>query len=282
VVDQNGYGLRVPGIVISPYAKRGYIDHQTLSFDAYLKFIEDVFLKGQRLDPRTDGRPDPRPNVRENAAVLGDLARDFDFHQRPRPPDLLPVHPATTLTPSAPFAPLQVRATAGDGEATVRWSSPLTDGGEMITKYVITPFINGVAQTPHTVSSRKTVETVSALRNGQRYTFKVAAVNKIGRGLTSSPSNAIAVGVPTPPRSPSAEVGGTVATITWTAPARDNGSRVTSYIITAYAGFAPRASRTVPATTTTVTFSGLDPGLKYLFAITAVNANGRSSATNTK
>src|SRR6202043_3045935 len=51
VVDQNGYGLRVPGIVISPYAKRGYIDHQTLSFDAYLKFIEDDFLGGQRIDP---------------------------------------------------------------------------------------------------------------------------------------------------------------------------------------------------------------------------------------
>jgi len=27
--------------VISPYAKQGFIDHQTLSFDAYLKFIED-------------------------------------------------------------------------------------------------------------------------------------------------------------------------------------------------------------------------------------------------
>jgi phospholipase C len=39
-VDQNGYGLRVPGLVISPYAKRGYVDHQTLSFDAYLKFVE--------------------------------------------------------------------------------------------------------------------------------------------------------------------------------------------------------------------------------------------------
>ena len=65
-VDQNGYGLRVPGLVISPYAKRGYIDHQTLSFDAYAKFIEDDFLDGQRLDPKTDGRPDPRPDVREN------------------------------------------------------------------------------------------------------------------------------------------------------------------------------------------------------------------------
>jgi phospholipase C len=97
-VDVNGYGLRVPALVISPYAKAGFIDHQTLSFDAYNKFIEDDFLGGQRLDPKTDGRPDPRPDVRENARELGDLLRDFDFNQAPRAPVLLPVHPTTTLT----------------------------------------------------------------------------------------------------------------------------------------------------------------------------------------
>ena len=99
-VDQNGYGLRVPGIVISPYARRGYIDHQTLSFDAYLKFIEDDFLGGQRLNPATDGRPDSRPDVRENASILGNLVSDFDFSQRPRPELLLPLHPTTDLTES--------------------------------------------------------------------------------------------------------------------------------------------------------------------------------------
>jgi phospholipase C len=92
-VDQNGYGLRVPGIVISPYARRGFIDHQTLSFDAYVKFIEDDFLGGRRLDPRTDGRPDPRPDVRENVRILGDLRKDFDFTQRPRKPLILPQRP---------------------------------------------------------------------------------------------------------------------------------------------------------------------------------------------
>ncbi|HEY9246282.1 MAG TPA: alkaline phosphatase family protein, partial [Candidatus Methanoperedens sp.] len=92
-VDVNGYGIRVPALVISPYAKKGYIDHQTLSFDAYLKFIEDVFLGGQRLDPKTDGRPDRRPTVRENVSILGDLARDFDFSQPPRPPLILPPRP---------------------------------------------------------------------------------------------------------------------------------------------------------------------------------------------
>src|SRR5205823_7102351 len=97
--DRNGYGLRVPGIVISPYARRGYIDHQTLSFDAYNKFIEDDFLNGQRLNPRTDGRPDPRHDVRESLPLLGDLLRDFNFSQPPRRPAILPVCPATDLRP---------------------------------------------------------------------------------------------------------------------------------------------------------------------------------------
>ncbi|MBV8531567.1 MAG: phospholipase [Candidatus Eremiobacteraeota bacterium] len=89
-VDENGYGIRVPGIVISPYARHGFIDHQTLSHDAYVKFIEDDFLGGQRIDPKNDGRPDRRPTVRENLSVLGDLRRDFDFHQAPRAPEILP------------------------------------------------------------------------------------------------------------------------------------------------------------------------------------------------
>ncbi len=83
-VDQNGYGLRVPALVISPYARQGFIDHQTLSFDAYLKFIEDDFMHGVRLNPKTDGRPDLRPDVRENARILGNLVKDFNFSQPPR------------------------------------------------------------------------------------------------------------------------------------------------------------------------------------------------------
>jgi phospholipase C len=100
-VDQNGYGLRVPAMVISPYAKTGYIDHQTLSSDAYLKFIEDDFLDGVRLNPKTDGRADPRPDVRENEKILGNMTNDFNFNQHPRAPVLLPTNPPTD-SPSIP------------------------------------------------------------------------------------------------------------------------------------------------------------------------------------
>ncbi len=98
--DSLGYGFRVPALVISPYARRGYIDSQTLSSDAYLKFIEDDFLGGSRLNPATDGRPDSRPDVRENASILGNLALDFNFTQTPRPPLILTPCPANmTLVP---------------------------------------------------------------------------------------------------------------------------------------------------------------------------------------
>ena len=100
-VDQNGYGLRVPALVISPYAKQGSIDHQTLSSDAYLKFIEDDFLGGSRLNPKTDGRPDPRPDVREDDKILGNMVNDFDFNQTPLAPVLLPTNPPTD-SPSIP------------------------------------------------------------------------------------------------------------------------------------------------------------------------------------
>jgi phospholipase C len=99
-VDRGGYGLRVPGLVISPYARYGYIDHQILSDDAYLKFIENDFLEGERLDPATDGRPDSRPSVRENAPILGSLVRDFDFSEPPAPPFILPTAPAPWSMPT--------------------------------------------------------------------------------------------------------------------------------------------------------------------------------------
>ncbi len=75
-VDNYGYGPRVPGLMISPYAKSGLVDHQPLSHDAYLKFIEDLFCNGERISAG-----DNRPTVREDSPFLGDLLFEFDFNQ---------------------------------------------------------------------------------------------------------------------------------------------------------------------------------------------------------
>jgi phospholipase C len=127
-VDQNGYGLRVPGLVISPYARAATVDHQTLSHDAYLKFIEDVFLGGERINPAIDGRPDPRPGVREANPALGDLASDFDFSQPPAPPFLLPAHPLPWSVPTA-FRLLT---------ATPLRQSPRLHGGSVVVRLTCT------------------------------------------------------------------------------------------------------------------------------------------------
>ena len=115
-VDQNGYGIRVPAMVISPYAKRGYIDHQTLSFDAFNKFIEDDFLGGQRLDPRTDGRPGPAPRrARERAD--------------PRRPD-----PRLRLqAPAAPAGPAAAESAARAGVASPRLTGAQSFGRHRAT-----------------------------------------------------------------------------------------------------------------------------------------------------
>ncbi len=73
-IDQHGLGLRVPGIVISPYARQRVHRPPGLSHDLYNKFIENDFLSGQRLNPATDGRPDPRPGRSRGEPVPGQPA----------------------------------------------------------------------------------------------------------------------------------------------------------------------------------------------------------------
>ena len=46
-----GYGTRVPLMVISPFAKKNYVDHTLVDQSSVLRFIEDNWLGGQRIQP---------------------------------------------------------------------------------------------------------------------------------------------------------------------------------------------------------------------------------------
>lgn len=150
MVDANGYGLRVPSMVISPYARKGYIDHQTLSHDAYLKFIEDAFLKGQRLDPTTDGRPDSRPDVRENLKALGNLLKDFDFKQKPRARMILSTTPRTALIAPAPKASTGTGGTGAGQTGVCRALTVTAISGATITATDPTGGTRTIVTTPST------------------------------------------------------------------------------------------------------------------------------------
>ncbi len=76
LVDAYGYGPRVPTLVISPFAKPGYISHHTYDFTSMLKFIELRYGLGH-LTARDD-RADPMFDC-------------FNFDQTPNPPHLLAI-----------------------------------------------------------------------------------------------------------------------------------------------------------------------------------------------
>jgi len=106
------------------------------------------------------------------------------------PPPAPPPPPPPPLCMTVPGTPTNVTATAGDGQATVSWTPPASNGGSAVTSYVITPYIGTSAQ-PATTVATVTSATVTELTNGTTYTFKVAAKNAVGTGEQSSASNAV-------------------------------------------------------------------------------------------
>jgi hypothetical protein len=185
--------------------------------------------------------------------------------------------------PSAPGAPTNVSATAGNQSATVSWTAP-SNGGSAITSYAITPYIGTTAQTPTVVSGSPpaTIATVAGLTNGTAYTFTVMATNGVGTGPESVASNSVTPAAPPgAPTSVSATGGNGQAMVSWTAPA-NGGSAITTYTVTPYVGATAQTPTTVigspPATTTTVT--GLTNGTAYTFTVSASNAVGTGPASN--
>lgn len=92
---------------------------------------------------------------------------------------------------SAPTAPTNVQATAGDSQASVSWTAPSSTGGLALTGYTITTLVNGVAVGTTSVSASSTSGTASGLTNGTSYTFTVHASNSAGDSPESAPSNAV-------------------------------------------------------------------------------------------
>jgi predicted phage tail protein len=181
--------------------------------------------------------------------------------------------------PVVPDAPTIGTVTPGNGEVTLSWTAPASDGGAAIIGYVVTPRIAGTPQAPVTFTSPATTQTITGLTNGTTYTFTVAATNLVGTGPDSTASGpvtpaATAPGPPTIIRN--ATAANQKATVSWLAPASDGGSPITGYVVTPYVGYYPLPSTSFSSTATTQTVTGLTNGTTYRFRVQAVNVAGTS------
>jgi len=128
-----GFGIRVPGLAISPWVKAGLIDHQILSVDSYAQFFEDLFMNGDRLNPSALGNPDSRPVLRDSlttvtywngtTAPMGRLINEFDFTQSPQPPLLLSTAIPSNLVATCRKPPEQIGYTCTLKSVALQWKA---------------------------------------------------------------------------------------------------------------------------------------------------------------
>jgi phospholipase C len=86
-VDEFGYGFRVPALLVSAYARRGYVDSTQLDFTSYLKFIEENW----------DLKPLATRDAQANSIVSA-----LDFTQPPRKPFFLQFSREADKVPAEP------------------------------------------------------------------------------------------------------------------------------------------------------------------------------------
>ncbi len=182
----------------------------------------------------------------------------------PVPADTIRICPAT-----APGAPTNVAATAGNASATVSFSAP-SNGGSPITGYTVTS--TGGQSATGTASPI----TVAGLTNGLSYQFSVKATNAIGTGPASALSNAVTPSTLTAPGAPTnvvATAGNASATVSFTPPASNGGSAITSYKATSSGG------QSATGTASPITVTGLTNGTTYTFTVQAINLVGTGPAS---
>ena len=176
--------------------------------------------------------------------------------------------PAPTPVLIAPGAPSQAAVTPGNASATVTWNPPASPGTFPIDGYVVNASPSGRSCTTSTTTC-----TVTGLTNGTEYTFTVTASSAAGTGLASAPSAPVTPRtIPGSPTAVTATPGDSRATINWSAPADDGGSRITGYRVTTIP-----TSDGCTVTTTTCTLDGLTNGREYVVSVVATNAAGSSA-----
>jgi len=189
-----------------------------------------------------------------------------------------PQSPASNaVTIGAPAAPTSVGAIPGKRQATLTWVAGATNGSPII-RYIVTPYIGGIAQRRRALNSSATTQAVGGLANGKSYTFKLLAENANGAGTLSTWSNAVIVGAPAAPTGahPVRVAAGTFKVNF--SPGSNDGAPITAYSTTCTSSDGG-VTQTATGTVSPITVTGLSGGKSYTCTITARNSRGAGPAS---
>jgi Domain of unknown function DUF11/Fibronectin type III domain len=188
---------------------------------------------------------------------------------------------STPPAPAPPSSPQNVIATAGNASASLNWTAPVNH--QPVTSYTVHNSLasNGLPVADITLSAAPgstfvpTGANITGLVNGVTYQFVVLATNAQGSSPFSAPSNAVTPNAPTVPGAPTnvlASPGDSSANVSWTAPASDGGSPITSYTVSTFTGGV--LVGTTPASGQSAFVFPLTNGVAYTFSVHANNAIG--------
>ena len=183
------------------------------------------------------------------------------------------------VTPmTMPDAPIVGTSTAGNSEALVAFTPPVSNGGSVITSYTVTSHPGNFIS-----SSSTSPILVTGLTNGTQYNFTVTATNQVGISSASSASNNVTpITIPNSPTSLTPTAGNTQVALSWTAPIINGGSAIIDYVIEykLSASSTWSVSSDPSSANTSGTVIGLINGLPYDFRVEAVNLAGQGEASS--
>ena len=220
----------------------------------------------------------PATTTTSTSATITGLTDGMTYYFTVKAVNMIGVGPAsnevgaTPVAPvAAPAAPMNVTATAGDGEVMLSWSA--VTGA---TSYdVFDSRVSGVYGSAPATTATSTSATLSGLTDGTTYYFTVQAVNAAGASPASSETSAMPEGPPASPANLTATAGSGQVTLTWSPVTGATSYDVFGSSTSGFYGTTPATT----ATSTSATITGLVAGQTYYFTVRAVNAAGEGAAS---